>query len=214
MGSIETTFDRIGDAKPMGAEYANRLGIGRHRLALKSFNLKETEKKKDKLLEVEFMVVDSTADDHEHGETRSWMFFLSGEWAEYGERRAAAFIETIKKCIGDEETKTGVFGMQLNDESQPGRGIVIEAEVWVARNKDGSAKVGKKSGEEVHNANFKDVAQDGEAIAAMRAEVENTEEPAPKAAAKAEPVKEPVKEEPKASVPAKGGLGLLKGLKK
>jgi hypothetical protein len=49
----------------------------------------------------------------------------------------------------------------------------------------------------------------------MRTEVENAIEPSPKAkaeVAKTE-VKETVKEEPK-TVAAKGGLGLLKGLKK
>ncbi len=168
-GAYDAIFGSIARAKPISG-FSARLGIGKHRVALKRYKVKPSEKNKGPILEADFTVVASTS--HEVGETRGWAWFIGSQgWAgAYEEARAKDFIATIGKSIGDSRDVQSI-GSELADESQPGMGIVLDVEIQPQTNRDGTPKLSAK--QEVYtNAVWAPVAQDGAAIAQMRQTME------------------------------------------
>lgn len=189
MSDYSNIFGKIGAAKPMGGGFAQRLGLGTHRLALKSYKVKDSTKGQGQFLEAEFVVVKSST--HPTGETRGWVWFINapGAWAgAYEQARAKAFLETVGACIGD-ESPVEVIGAGLAGPNQGGKGLVIEVEITPQGGKN-AGKLNQR-GEPYTNATWKPVKQTLEELAASRVEIDNIVVEAP------------------ATQPVKTGLGLL-----
>lgn len=178
MSDYSNIFQKIGSAKPMGTGYAQRLGLGRHKLALKSYKVKQSSKGGGEFLEAEFLVIDSTT--HQPGETRGWVWFInaSGPWgAAYEQDRAKKFLEAVGQCVGD-DSPVEVIGANLAGPNQAGRGIVIEVEIAPQGGKN-AGKVNQR-GEPYTNSFWKPVKQSLEDLAASRAELDGMDSaPAP-----------------------------------
>lgn len=188
-------FGKVGSAKSMGGGFAPRLGLGNHRLALKSYKVKESTKGMGQFLEAEFIVVKSTT--HNPGETRGWVWFVNAPGAfaaAYEQDRAKKFIEAVGACVGD-TSAVEVLGGALAGQDQAGVGILIDVSI----NPQGGKNAGKMNarGELYTNAIWAPVTQSLEEVAAQRAEIEGmepaVETPAPTPAPQ----------------PARTGLGLL-----
>lgn len=188
-------FGPIGRAKSMGGGFAQRLGIGSHKLVLKSYKVKDSAKGQGSFLEAEFLVVNSSV--HEAGESRGWVWFINapGQWAAaYEQDRAKKFIETIGACVGD-NSPVEVLGAALAGPDQAGTGIIVDVEIAPQGGKNAGKTNGR--GEPYTNAYWRPVSQTLEEVAAQRAEVESmAPAPAPQPA-------------PAPAAQPKTGLGLL-----
>jgi hypothetical protein len=193
-------FGPIGRAKSMGGGFAPRLGLGTHRLALKSYKVKDSTKGQGQFLEAEFVVVKSSH--HQAGESRGWVWFINapGQWAAaYEQDRAKKFIEAIGACVGD-NSPVEVLGAALASPDQAGVGIQIDVQISPQAGKN-AGKTNAR-GEPYTNAIWTPVAQTLEEVAAARAELESMApaEPAPA------PAPTPA---PAPQTRPTGGLGLL-----
>lgn len=166
MGEYDNIFGSIARSKPIN-NFAARLGLGKHRLALKAFRVKQSQKGQGPILEADFVVLESNT--HQPGETRGWAWFIGAQgWAgTYEEARAKEFIGTVGACIGDTRDVQAI-GSDLADKSQPGKGITVDCEISPQTNRDGSPKTNAK-GETYTNATWASVKQDGAQVAATRA---------------------------------------------
>ncbi len=201
-------FTGIAKAKSMGGGgYAERLGIGRHRVALKSYKVKESTKGAGNFLEAEFVVLESNT--HEAGESRGWVWFINaaGPWAPaYEQDRAKKFLEAVGACVGD-DSPVEVIGGNLAGPAQAGKGLILEVTVSPQTGKN-AGKTNAR-GEPYTNIYWKPVAQTLEQLAEQRAEIEAMEgvsaqqEPAPAPVQEARPVATQTQAAPKR------GLGLL-----
>lgn len=165
MGEYDNIFGSIARSKPIN-NFASRLGLGKHRVALKAFRVKQSQKGQGPILEADFTILESTT--HQPGETRGWAWFISAQgWAgTYEEARAKEFIGTVGACVGDTRDVQAV-GSDLADKAQPGRGITLDVEISPQTNRDGSPKQNAK-GETYTNATWMAVKQDGAQIASTR----------------------------------------------
>lgn len=179
-GDYSNIFRTIGSAKSMGTGYAQRLGLGKHKLALKSYKVKDSSKGGGQFLEAEFLVLESTT--HEQGETRGWVWFINaaGPWgAAYEQDRAKKFLEAVGACVGD-DSPVEVIGANLAGANQAGRGLIIEVDI-VPQGGKNAGKVNQR-GEPYTNSFWKPVKQSLEDLAASRAEIDaldNATAPAP-----------------------------------
>jgi hypothetical protein len=174
MTDYNNIFKTIGSAKSMGGGYAPRLGLGHHRLALKSYRVKDSTKGQGQFLEAEFVVINSTT--HEQGESRGWVWFINapGPWGPaYEQDRAKKFLEAVGACVGD-ESSVDVIGANLAGADQAGRGLVIEVDITPQGGKS-AGKVNSR-GEPYTNAFWKPVKQTIDDIAASRAELDGMKE--------------------------------------
>lgn len=171
-------FGTIGRAKSMGGGFTPRIGIGNHRLALKSYKVRDSVKGQGQFLEAEFVVVESTT--HKPGELRGWAWFInaSGQWAAaYEQDRAKKFLEAVGACVGD-TSSVEVIGANLAGADQAGTGLVIDCTVALQGGKN-AGKTNSK-GEPYTNIYWNPVKQTLDELAASRAEVESiTPPPAP-----------------------------------
>lgn len=194
-GDYSNIFKGIGAAKSMGGGYAPRLGLGHHRLALKSYKVKDSTKGQGQFLEAEFVVVQSNT--HEQGESRGWVWFINapGPWGPaYEQDRAKKFLEAVGASLGVDAPVENI-GADLAGPDQAGVGLIIDVDIMP----QGGKSAGKLNarGEPYTNAFWKPVKQSLEDLAASRAELESMA-PAPA----------PTPAPAPAPTPAKG-LGLL-----
>ncbi len=187
MNDYSNIFSGIAKSKSMGGGYAQRLGMGHHRLAIKSYKVKDSTKGTGQFIEAEFVVVQSTT--HEQGETRGWVWFINaqGQWgAAYEQDRAKKFLEAVGACVGD-DSPVDVIGANLAGPDQAGRGLIIEVDITPQGGKN-AGKLNQR-GEPYTNSFWKPVTQSIDDIAASRAEldslepktpVQTTQTPAPK----------------------------------
>jgi hypothetical protein len=195
-------FAGIAKAKAMGGGgYAERLGIGKHRVALKSFKVKESSKGAGQpFLEAEFVVLESTS--HRAGEVRGWVWFINakGDWAPaYEQDRAKKFLEAVGACVGD-DSPVEVIGGNLAGPNQAGKGLILEVSVSPQTGKN-AGKTNSR-GEPYTNIYWYPVEQSLEDLARQREEIDSMEG----ASAPAPVVETKVQTQ---QAPAKRGLGLL-----
>lgn len=167
-------FTGIAKSKSMGGGgYAQRLGLGNHRVALKSYKVKESSKGGGQFLEAEFVVLSSSS--HEAGETRGWVWFINaaGPWAPaYEQDRAKKFLEAVAACVGD-DSPVEVVGGNLAGPSQAGKGLILDVTISPQTGKN-AGKLNAK-GEPYTNIYWKPVAQTLEDLARQREEIESME---------------------------------------
>lgn len=189
-------FRGIASAKSMGGGYAERLGIGTHKVALKSYKVKDSTKGMGQFLEAEFVVLESTT--HKAGESRGWVWFINAkDWSgAYEQDRAKKFLEAVGACVGD-DSPVEVIGANLAGPDQAGKGLVLE--VTVAPQGGKNAGKTNSKGELYTNIYWRPVSQTLEDLASQRAEIESMETPAPA----------PVTQTAATQTGARTGLGLL-----
>lgn len=166
---LDNIFGSISRSKPIN-NFAARLGAGNHRVAIKKFGLKQSQKTGN-ILEADFLVLKSTT--IPRGESRGWAWFINakGEFAaQYEEARAKEFLVAVQKCIGDTSDVSSI-GSQLASAPQPGRGIVLDVQITLQTNRDGSPKCNAK-GEQYTNATWMAVPQELSALAQMRTKLD------------------------------------------
>jgi len=119
-----------------GAENAKELNSftpnfinGEHTVLLKRFNVKESAKGKGKIVEADFVVLESTTDTPKT--TRGWPWFIgaAGWQGTYAESRLKEFLECVGKCIGDTSPISHI-GASLAGPGQAGRGLILKVSVF------------------------------------------------------------------------------------
>src|SRR5260221_9978662 len=108
---LDNIFDGISRSKPIN-DFAQRLDVGKHTLALKRFAVKKSQKDGTPILEADFVVLKSNV--HAEGDTRGWAWFIgqSGHAGAYAESRARDFIAAVGKSVGD-TSDAKVLGVQM-----------------------------------------------------------------------------------------------------
>lgn len=164
-------FGKIAQAKKVST-YASKLGIGRHKLAIKKYGVKPSQKGAGPIIEAEFMVLESNT--HTVGDSLGWAWFISspGFAGQYQESFAKDFIKVVGQSVGSDASESDL-GKMLASPDQPATGIVVEVEVraQTGLKKDGTARVGK-DGTPYLDADWKAVApelQDPEGVKAKMA---------------------------------------------
>ena len=96
----ENVFAQIQNAKPV-QQWAPEPAAGRHRVILKKYAVKTSQKNGSQFPEVEYVLLESSSE--KAGETRSTAWFIGAQgWpGTYAQGRAQGFIETVAKCFGD-----------------------------------------------------------------------------------------------------------------
>ena len=163
-------FAKIGAAKPIN-NYASRLAPGTHRIAIERFQVKKSTKDQSNIIEADFCVLNST--EHPAEETRGWAWFIDmpGWSGTYEQSRAKEFIAAAGACIGDTRDTT-IIGAEMASPGQPMRGIVLDVEVTVQHNKDGTPKTGKNG--VYTNAVWKPLPQSAQDVANTRAALDQS----------------------------------------
>jgi hypothetical protein len=199
-GNYSNVFSSIARAKSMGGGgYAERLGIGTHRVALKSYKVKDSNKGMGQFLEAEFVIINSNT--HQAGETRGWVWFINapGQFsAAYEQDRAKKFLEAVAASVGD-NSPVDEIGGNLAGPNQAGKGLMLD--VTVAPQGGKNAGKTNAKGELYTNIYWKPIEQTLEQLASQREEIESLESSAPAPATTV--VETPVQTQPKR------GLGLL-----
>src|SRR6187401_1829739 len=97
---LSSVFSGVENAKEIGG-FTSRMGIGSHTLLLKRFQVKESQKGKGKIVEADFLVLESNTGNA--GETKGWAWFIGAPgWAgTYEESRLKAFAGVVGASIGD-----------------------------------------------------------------------------------------------------------------
>lgn len=146
MGYADELMNRIGSTQKVGRR--NSLVIGKHRLALLSFQRKVSKKPgaREGRLEAEFEVVNSTA--YQPGTKCSVAFFVERpNFPEYEYNRAKDLIDTCIASVSDLEEHrkvSAVFGGEMLSPAQAARGIVLDVNVVGDVDENGQPKRGKK----------------------------------------------------------------------
>lgn len=169
-------FKGIASAKSMGGGYADRLGLGNHKVALKSFKVKDSTKGQGQFLEAEFVILESTT--IPAGQTRGWAWFINADgWSKaYEQDRAKKFLEAVGACVGD-DSPVEVIGGNLAGPDQAGKGLILEVSVVPQTGKN-AGKTNAK-GEPYTNIYWRPVPQTLEDLASQRVEVESLEATTP-----------------------------------
>lgn len=201
-------FGSIARAKSMGGGgYAERLGIGKHRVALKSYKVKESTKGNGQFLEAEFVILSSNT--HKAGETRGWVWFInaSGQWAAaYEQDRAKKFLEAVGACVGD-DSDVSIIGGNLAGPNQAGKGLMLD--VTIAPQAGKNAGKTNAKGEPYTNIYWTPIEQSLDDLARQREELESMELSAPVVEETPVVKEEPVRTPTPTAQPAKTGLGLF-----
>ena len=171
MANLDEIFGSIATAKPPGG-FANKIGAGRHKVAITKCIVKDSSKGDGPFIEAEFEILESTT--HQVGEIRGWAWFVTkpsfnGE----GERgRNRLFVEAVQASLGD-TSDLKVINAALCGPAQNGRGLVLYVEVTQAMNADNTPKLAKTSGSPIFNASWKPCQQTLADVAAMRAKLDS-----------------------------------------
>lgn len=164
---MENLFNDIANAGSL-TEYAPRLNIGDHVLALNLYDTMPT-RQKGTLVFAEFVVVESTS--HRPGEVvgDAWFVGLSGDPGLYARKRALKFGETVVECLNGDPGNTPLVQQtlaQISDKvRQPGRGLLVRC---TTRKEKRTNKAGQ-TGEFVNNSYSKIDGQTPETIGQRRA---------------------------------------------
>jgi hypothetical protein len=130
----------------LGAENAKALNSfapnlinGEHTVLIKRFNVKESAKGKGKIVEADFVVLESTTDTG-LPVTRGWPWFIGapGWQGTYAESRLKEFLTAVGQCIGD-TSPISVIGANLAGAAQLGRGIMLKVSVFDGKPKKAPA---------------------------------------------------------------------------
>ncbi len=136
-------FGKIANAKKIST-FAPKLELGRHKVAIKQYKVKASQKGAGPMIEAEFVVLESNV--HDVGESRGWCWFISspGFAGQYQESFAKDFIKVVGQSVGSDANESDL-GKMLASADQPATGIVIDVEIraQTGTKKDGSARVGK-----------------------------------------------------------------------
>lgn len=191
-------FKGIANAKSMGGGYAERLTLGTHKVALKSFKVKDSTKGQGQFLEAEFVILESNT--IPAGQTRGWVWFINATgWSgAYEQDRAKKFLEAVGASIGD-TSPVEVIGGSLAGPDQAGKGLLLE----VTLAPQGGKNAGKTNakGEPYTNIYWRPIPQTLEDLSRQREEIESLENaPAPVTTVAAAP---------QTSAAPRQGLGLL-----
>ena len=172
--SDEDLFNEIANAKPIG-KFADRLAIGKHRLVLKRFAIKKSESEYGRILEADFLVLDSTTE--EKMSTKGWAWFVESKgWAgKYEQDRVKDFIAACGACVGDTRGVAEI-GAGMKSDRQTGRGLVLDCEVSPQMKKGEVKKA--PDGSTYVNIEWKAVQQSIEQVAQYRRELDQLDGPA------------------------------------
>ena len=167
VGYVDDYMAQIENAEKMGGR--DRLVVGKHRLALLSFDRRKNQKTKDHRLQASFEVVSS--DVYQPGAKVSTAFFIErSDFPEYESSRAQDFIAACAACVGDTRG-VGPLGGEMLREEQRGRGIVIDVTVTPDLDSDGQPKKGKK-GNVYTSETWAPIQQTWEQVAEARADLD------------------------------------------
>lgn len=210
MSADDDLFNEIANAKPIG-KFAERLGIGKHRVVLKRFAIKKSESEYGRILEADFLVLESTT--HEPMSTKGWAWFVESKgWAgKYEQDRVKDFITACGSCVGDDRGVAEI-GAGMKGDKQTGRGLMLDVEV-TPQTKKGEVKKNPADGSIYVNVEWKAVLQSLEQVAQYRKELDILDGPA-QATAAAEPAPAPAAAAPapaaaKLFTPPPAGTSLL-----
>jgi hypothetical protein len=139
---LTSVFSGVENAKELGG-FTSRMGIGSHTLLLKRFQVKESQKGKGKIVEADFLVLESSTTPA--GETKGWAWFIGAPgWAgTYEESRLKAFAGVVGASIGDTSPVSAILGAMAGP-SQVGAGMMFKCVVSAQTNRDGSPKQSPK----------------------------------------------------------------------
>jgi hypothetical protein len=184
MGKYSSAFKKANDAKPING-FAKSPTLGKHRVALKAFRGKESQKTHEVFIESEYVILESETE--QIGVTRSTPWFInSGGWpGTYATARLQEFILAVKESISDDRTVEEIGDELADEDKNPGYGIVLDMEVSEVMDKNDASKVQVgKGGRPVHNVAWFAIEQTEEDIAATREKLKAMESaPAQKAPA-------------------------------
>jgi len=167
----ENIFDQVGDAKPLN-NWESNIPEGKHQVALVKYGGKVSGKDKTVFLEAEFIILSTNNENVKPGARHSWPWFINKP-DEYGytHARAKNFLETVQRCVGNEED-IKAFGRSLAEDFESdnpqGYGIVLDVVVIGVTDAKGESRRGRK-GNEIFNATWASVAQEPADIEATRA---------------------------------------------
>lgn len=168
MGKYQSQFRKAADAKPIN-NFAKSPALGKHRVALKSFRGKESQKQKEVFIEAEFYILESATE--QVGVVRSvpWFINRTGWTGDYASARLQEFLGVVKDSVNAEE-EIAELGDKLADEDEnSGYGITLDISVEVVMDKDDASKVAKgKNNRDIHNVTWSVVEQTPEDIMATR----------------------------------------------
>lgn len=136
MGQFDQLFSTIMSSKKMGGNYASRIPLGRHKLAIKKYFPKEAQKKGQGLImECDFFVLESTT--LQYGDTRNEPWFLGSDQYGYEADRSREFIVAVSEALGMTDAGDGT---QLGEWLVSGalNGLVMICDVTQQFKKDGS----------------------------------------------------------------------------
>lgn len=140
--SNENLFNDIANAGSL-TDYAPRLKVGDHALALNLYDTQNT-REKGVMVFAELVVIESTA--HRPGEVvgDAWFVGQNGLPGEYARKRALAFGQAIVSSLNGDPNNTPLVQQTLSQISdkvrQPGRGLVLRCST---REKTKTDKEGK-----------------------------------------------------------------------
>lgn len=168
MADYTSLFKKAANAKALGG-FASRLPIGSHTVLMKRFNVKDSAQNKGRIVEADFLVIESTDDSVMKTPTKGWAWFPdSAGWAgQYEESRLKSFIETVGACIGD-DSGVEALGGALAHENQLGRGMMLKCVISPQTDRAGVSKKNAK-GETYVNIEWQPVTQTLEDIQKARA---------------------------------------------
>ena len=183
MGDFDALFDQIMHAKPVG-NFLPRLPVGRHHLAIKRYNGKQSEMGQGVILEADFVVMQSST--LKQGELRGWAWFphSPGLAGQYESARVMEYLSAVGAGVGD-QSPAKVVGGRLVDGTYVG--VQIIADVTPSLEKDGvTPKLSKKTRQPMFNISWTAVpGQTQETVAQTRQFMQTIQPPAEPVAAAA-----------------------------
>ena len=178
MGQFDQLFSSIMSSKKMGGNYASRIPLGRHKLAIKKYFPKEATKKNQGLIiECDFFTLESTS--LQYGDTRNEPWFLGNDEYGYEADRSRDFITAVAESLG---TPAG-DGAQIGEWLILGalNGLFVTCDVTQQFQKDGSTPKTDKKGNPIFLRTWSGIAgQNAETVKAVaQAMSQFTPAPAP-----------------------------------
>lgn len=170
MSQFGNIFNSIASAKPL-SNHTPRLPLGRHKVALKRYQPKNSEQGMGPILESDFVILESNSPSCRPGDVRGWPWFIgqSGWGGTYEQGRAKDFLEKAAMCI-DDTRPVEQFGDDLASAHQPGTGLVLWAEITLQYDREGKPKKDKKQ-RDCFNASWEPIKQSIAELQAMAAQL-------------------------------------------
>jgi hypothetical protein len=130
-------FKGAENAKALGG-FTPPFGNGEHTVLLKRFQVKESAKGKGKIVEADFLILESTTE--AAGTTKGWPWFIGapGWQGSYAESRLKEFLEGVAVSIGDTSPISHI-GASLAGPAQAGRGLMMKVSVFDGKPKKAPA---------------------------------------------------------------------------